>query len=201
MLIFDGSGFRDCINDLTGICKGHQALSSSKFPVRLIKKRRKASRWRHGLLQTDMKLHYLHSEPSVEAQETRRSGMWSSLITSYLTASPATSRSLLRIPCYVKLVTCQNQSQDGVRWSGQPGRRFLQLLLRVAAAGTGVRLCRSRGGIFSVHSNYSWRDTFTAPPGLTKAPNWLGKTAKKINLGAALTPAVRTAALINLVHP
>lgn len=59
-----------------------------------------------------------------------------SLITSYLTASAATTRSLLRIPCYVKLVTCQNQSQDGVRWSGQPGRRFLRLLLRVAAAGT-----------------------------------------------------------------
>lgn len=135
-----------------------------------------------------------------------------SLITSYLTASAATTRSLLRVPCYVKLVTCQNQSQDGVRWSGQPGRRFLRLLLRVAAAEererertARVRLCRSHGGIFSVHSNYSWRDTFSAPPGLTKATNWLGKNGTKkfmqFHLAAILTPAVRTATLINLVYP
>lgn len=114
-----------------------------------------------------------------------------SLITSYLAASAATAGSPLRTPCYVKLVTCQNQSQDGVRWSGQPGGRFLELLWRVAAAGTRymrrreriarVHLCCSRRGIFCVRSNYSWCDTFKAPAGLTKATNWLGKNGEKIH--------------------
>lgn len=135
-----------------------------------------------------------------------------SLITSYLTASAATTRSLLRIPCYVKLVTCQNQSQDGVRWSRQA---VSQAFIESGSSWDGaeererertarVRMRRSHGGIFGVHSNYSWRDTFSAPPGLTKATNWLGKMAKKFMqfyLAAILTPAVRTATLINLVYP
>lgn len=155
---------------------------SVKFPVRVIKKRRKAS-WRHGLLQTDMNLHYLRSllrDPIVKKPEKAACDASHHFLS--LPASAATTRSPAANSLLCK--TC-NLSKPEPRWRPllRTGRRVSRAFIESGSSWDAAEererriLCRSRGGILGVHSNYSWRDTFSAPLGLTKATNWLGKMA------------------------